>query len=297
MFTHYEELCDTGLWDENNYCVHCSEQTYQCSQCNTDLECTHCSAEMADGNDVTFSPYTNPNGELSCLIPACVQTDPENYLKCIECDQDESNPLFFLARQEGVCVPDCAQIEDGHYKNDLVLNVCICENDHYTLDDLTCVSCPFPNCQECSEEKCTKCDNPYFDNEIGDYVSYIIHPNGIGCIEKFIPHCLDKQPRFAIREGFYECDRCNPGYVWHRESHACVPCSDIESFESGQCTSCTRAIPHNDVSQEHYLCKECDHGWFPKANKSDCMFSLGNCSYTQAEYEIVSQVYECPRCD
>ena len=98
MFTHYEELCDTGLWDENNYCVHCSEQTYQCSQCNTDLECTHCSAEMADGNDVTFSPYTNPNGELSCLIPACVQTDPENYLKCIECDQDESNPLFFLAR-------------------------------------------------------------------------------------------------------------------------------------------------------------------------------------------------------
>jgi len=63
------------------------------------------------------------------------------------------------------------------------------------------------------------------------------------------------------------------------------------------CTACTRAIPHNDVSLEHYICKECDYGWFPKANKSDCMFSLGNCSFTQSQYEIVNQIYECPKCD
>ena len=27
------------------------------------------------------------------------------------------------------------------------------------------------------------------------------------------------------------------------------------------------------------------------------MFSLGNCSFTQQEYEIINSVYECPRCD
>lgn len=117
-----------------------------------------------------------------------------------------------------------------------------------------------------------------------------------------IPKCLDKQPRFAVREGFYECDRCETGYSWDRETHSCKSCLDFDAFETGKCTVCTRAIPNNDLSKEHYLCKECENGWFPMANKKDCMEPLENCNFSLEEYEIVpyeegEKVYECPQCN
>ena len=86
MFSHYECECSTGLWDENNYCVHCSDQNYQCLECNSDLECTHCEAVLSDGNPIRYNPYYDSEGELSCLIPACLETDPDNYLTCTQCD-------------------------------------------------------------------------------------------------------------------------------------------------------------------------------------------------------------------
>lgn len=85
--------------------------------------------------------------------------------------------------------------------------------------------------------------------------------------------------------------------MWHWESHACVACSEIDSFESGECTECTRAIPSNDVKKEHYLCKKCADGWFPMANKTDCMEPLEHCDYDLEEYEIYNKVYVCPHCD
>lgn len=71
----------------------------------------------------------------------------------------------------------------------------------------------------------------------------------------------------------------------------------IESFESDMCAVCTRAIPNNDVSKEHYLCKECLDDWFPKADKSDCMEEIANCGHPLKDYEIINKHYECPLCD
>jgi len=80
---------------------------------------------------------------ISCYIPGCLETDPEDYTKCIRCDSQSSLP--FLSRFEGICVPDCTQL-DGNYENDIDNLVCRCQNDHYTTDDFACIVCPFPNC-------------------------------------------------------------------------------------------------------------------------------------------------------
>lgn len=95
MFSSYIEECD--LWDQDGYCRHCDEITYQCSQCSTDLVCTHCEATMQDDSVLVFAPYLNPDETQSCLIPECVETDSENYRKCIKCEQEEDSELHFLA--------------------------------------------------------------------------------------------------------------------------------------------------------------------------------------------------------
>lgn len=73
MYTKNDTECD--LWDEDGYCRHCEEITYQCSECNVDFECTHCEVTIDDEvteSVLVFSPYKNPDEMLSCLIPECV---------------------------------------------------------------------------------------------------------------------------------------------------------------------------------------------------------------------------------
>jgi len=150
MFTTIDEECD-GVWDENNYCIHINEITYQCSNCDSNLECTECSATLINDIKVTYDPYM-ANETASCLIPGCVEINPLDFSKCIKCDS--TGPLNFLSRSEGICVPDCTQIKNGHYLNDFDNNVCVCESNYYTADDFSCIDCPFPNCATCLHDKC-----------------------------------------------------------------------------------------------------------------------------------------------
>lgn len=203
--------------------------------------CYQCTATLADLTTYSYEPYFTSDGDQSCLIIGCVETDPEDDEKCIACESSEGDLFVNLAKFQGICVPDCVQVEGANLRNDERTKVCDCIEGFFQTNDYQCLDCPFDFCSECDDNMCKYCDTPIYNPGSDSFTNFTMHPNHLGCIPVPLPNCQDAFEKFGIsQDGYYECLNCADGFAWSSFEHACVPCYDIPQFENGMCTRCHR---------------------------------------------------------
>ena len=229
--------------------------------------------------------FENP----TCSIPDCKYINGLG--KCVECQPEEGykfngNAEYppqrydviapFLDRKNGVCVPDCTQIENAHLVNpgsgdD---NVCQCKDD-FIWDSLTqeCKSCQDIHywCDECNASlECTRCRDHWM----------ILSPTKQECWPK-INNCqlpLHEQTysfyqgagSFLIDDnGYYRCEVCEDGFFWEESTELDIP-GDHENNQ-GHCKPCRDDIEGCAKCLNGEKCIQCDKDFFLTHNQQHCI--------------------------
>jgi hypothetical protein len=230
MVQNVYKFCDLEYSHENSikmFFMHLHRQKLTKKFITTELQCEkekiqHCKYGVESRCE--FCLNLDGTNKYFLFLGKCIEKCPNEHYRnlespalssclpcldgCVDCTKDsckKCNIKLGLKLKNGKCVKEC---ENGFYESS-------------TSDSIQCIPCKDPNCQNCTHDKCNKCNPTFFFNKDG----------------KFGNQCNEKCP-----ERFYgdfkdnTCKNCTEG---------CQSCSDKNSCE--QCISPLSFFPEKNI--------------------------------------------------
>jgi len=289
--------CQDGEYfnEDDRTCRKCSAK---CGKCSGSADnCLTC------GTDYYDSTLGGERDEPH--VPVCESCDNDNYGKCKECDANGCTVC-----KEDYYSKDGKKCEDEISDSACLNGVCVCNSGmYYDSTVRMCKQCSvkFVNCAQCSDEKCTACDQDHYDADYKDETvcEAECSDNECTCEKGY----FDVDSRKCIHCGDYcdectndGCTKCADGYYDPTPSENgplnCVSCDggckcEDDEFldDNNSCRACDAECATCSGSKDH--CESCADGYFDKnklpapqvarSGDPDCTSCSADDAYGQCE--------------
>lgn len=214
--------CPPGTFLEDGECVPC--EVPNCAVCSTSTTCAECESGfyLQDGLCLECPPYC-----LSCVAPGY----------CTVCA-----PGYVL--NNGQCVKPCPACCSSCTFDELDNPVCTSCINNYVYVNGQCATCSegIPNCANCRNCVCTRCNAGY----------YLLSPTQCAYCANAIPNCV-------ICNGPDVCLQCRDGFYFNETLRQCLvqPPPTPEPPVPSKCPEGTYKNKLGKCCECHYTCKAC----------------------------------------